>query len=163
MKFKNIILSFLLIVSSLFLVGMKGVKAYEFPTFDYYVIVDSQALGQVTIHIPSNQIDLLQIQETSNDVINISSGSVYGYINHGNNEYRVTFPTFATPTYRLNSNSYTNSDLNINYIVDTNIQHLKDDSLKTVGDYIFEYATDTNMFVLTFFIFFVGVLLWLKH
>lgn len=161
--FKKFICTFLSVLFVVFSLNMKGVYAYEFPSFDYYVVVDSQALGEVTIHIPSNQVDLLQIQEASSDIINISSGSVYGYINQGNNEYRVTFPTFGTATYRLNSSSYTNNDLNIRDIIDTNISHLRLDYSKTAMDYLNEYATETNMFILVLFIFFVGVLRWLKH
>ena len=162
--FKKFSITFLSVLFVVFSLNLKGVYAYEFPSADYYVVVDSQTLGEVTIHIPSNQVDLLQIQEASSDIINISSGSVYGYINKGNSEYRVTFPVYATPTYRQNNITGAQTyNLNINDIIDTNISHLKLDYSKTAMDYLNEYATETNMFILVLFIFFVGVLRWLKH
>lgn len=159
---KKIILS---VICSLFLVGcgLKGAYAYEFPEIDYYVVVDVQTLGEITIHIPSNQIDLLQISKDDPNVINISSGSVYGYFTDSGVDYRVTFPTFDNPTYRQVSNNYTTNDLVINSIIDTNISHFKDDHLKTPMDYLGDFADDRYILLTLILIFGIGVLQWLKH
>lgn len=148
----------------IFSLGLKEVLAYEYPTIDYYAVVDESTFGEITIHIPSNQIDLLQIQETDSNIINISSGSVYGYFTSNGTDYRVTFPTFDNPTYRNTSgSSYNTYDLNILSIVDTNISHFRSDEQKTPMDYMKEFADDTYILITLLCIFGIGVLIWLKH
>lgn len=112
---------------SLFL-QVKGVSAYEYPETSYSVLVDESNLGEIEIYIPANQVQFLSLQEDGTTIINVSSGTVYGYFDYAGNGYRITFPTFDTPYYRLDG-SYNNTDLSIREIVETNIEFVSDENI----------------------------------
>lgn len=157
---------FIAVISCLLLVGcsLKGALAYEFPENCYYVVVDHQTFGEIKVYIPSNQIDLLQISKDDPAIVNVSSGSVYGYFTHSGTDYRITFSVFDTPTYRATSGTGVSSnDFLINFIVDTNISHFKEDSSKTPLERLSDFADDRYILLTLLLIFGIGVLSWLKH
>ena len=123
MKKKNKFLLCLMLVVGLICSGMKGVYAYQFPTNAYYIEVRDSYLGQVTIYIPYNSLQSLSLQENTNQIINIGSSSVRGYINYQGDDLSVTWQVFDYGTYYYNRQSRT---LNITQIIDTNIVFLDD-------------------------------------
>lgn len=123
MKMMNKLLLCLMLVVGLICTGMKGVYAYQFPTNGYYIEVRDSFLGQVTIYIPYNSLQSLSLQENTNQIINIGSSSVRGYINYQGDEISVTWQVFDYGTYYYNRQSRT---LNIQQIIDTNIDFLDD-------------------------------------
>lgn len=123
MKMMNKLLLCLMLVVGLFCTGMKGVYAYQFPDNAYYIEVRDSYLGQVTIYIPYNSLQSLSLQENSNQIINIGSSSVRGYINYQGDEISVTWQVFEYGTYYYDRDSRT---LNIQQIIDTNIEFLDD-------------------------------------
>lgn len=141
----------------------RSVKAYEYPTNTPYIIVVESTLGEIKIHIPKNQVEVLQVTENYSNVVNVSSGSVYGYFTKGNTDYRVTFTTLENATYRAVDTSYgTQIELNIKEIKETNIPHLKKVEERSGFDLI--YIEKETMLIL-FCLCMIGMvsLLWLKH
>lgn len=142
----------------------REVNAYEYSQNAYYVVVDCQTLGEVKVYIPKNQAEVLEISENGKGIVNISSGTVYGYFTQSNNDYRVTFSTLSIPTYRDSDSSYgtSNQDFIINGIIDTNIPNLKSVEDMKGLDFAKVYSDEL---MITFFIAIFGmvVLLWLKH
>lgn len=122
------ILMFCSIFCFSFLLQVKGVCAYEYPEVVYSVKLVESNLGEIEVFFPSNQVQFLSLQEDGTTIINVSSGSVYGYFDYAGNGYRITFPTFDTPYYRLDG-SYSNTDLNITELVETNIEFLSDENI----------------------------------
>ena len=148
-----------------FVIGKeRDVKAYEYSPNAYYVIVDDSGLGEVKIYIPANQVEVLEIGANGSNIINISSGTVYGYFTQGSTDYRVTFPTLDNPYYRDSSSSYgtSNIDMNITEIIETNIPNLKNEEDMNGFDFAMVYSDEL---MITFFISILGmvVLLWLKR
>ena len=160
-KMKMIKILFSMIIALTIYKGEK-VNAYVFPENDYYIILDVQTLGTIKVHIPKDKMEFLQISKDLNDVCNISSGSVYGYLHYDNKEYRITFNAFGNNTYRDMSSSYSTSniDLVVNQIIETNIPHLKVE--KTIEDYV-EINYEKYMFILVISCLFMGVIAWLRH
>lgn len=139
MKINKFILSGLMILLCLFF-QVKGVYAYEFPQTSYYVQLDESSLGQIKVYFPSNQVQFLSLQEDGTTIINVSSGTVYGYFDYQGSEYRITFPAFDVGYYRLSS-SYNNTDLNVLSILDTNIEFLNDESIVFQNESFFNRIT----------------------
>lgn len=153
----SILMAFMLFINE------REVNAYEYSPNASYVIVDVQTLGEIKVYIPKNQTEVLEISESGKGIVNISSGTVYGYFTKGNSDYRVTFGTLTTPTYRESSTSYgTNYDFIINEIIETNIPNLKNESDMNGYDFAIVHSDEL---MITFFISILGmvVLLWLKH
>lgn len=142
----------------------REVKAYEYSENAYFVVVGESNLGEVKIYIPKNQVEVLEIGENGTNIINISSGTVYGYFTKGNVDYRVTFGTLSNPTYKESTSSYgtSNIDMNITEIKETNIPNLKSVDDMNGLDYAKVYSDEI---MITFFVAIFGmvVLLWLKH
>lgn len=126
-KLYKLIFTLFLIITCVF-VNVKGVSAYEFAEDSYYIQLDESTLGEITVYVPADKVQFLSLQEDSTTIVNVSSGSFYGYFVANGNEYRVTFGTFEVPTYRLTSSGYTTYDLNVVKIIDTNIDFLENDS-----------------------------------
>lgn len=113
--------------------------AYELPNdeqnVNYLRVVESE-LGEITIYFATNSEEVLSLDKSTCQLLNVSSGTVYGYFDYGGTVYRVTCSSFTVPTYRLESN-YNTYDLSIESIVDTNMTFINDVSSLLVNDYNF--------------------------
>lgn len=140
------------------LLQVKGVCAYEYPEVVYSARVVESSLGEIEIFFPSNSVQFLSLQEDGTTIINVSSGSVYGYFDYRGNGYRITFPTFDIPYYRLEGN-YNNIDLNITRIIETNIEFLSDENIFIQNDSFYKtivlFSTVGGVIILC--------LIWLKR
>lgn len=154
----SIILAFTLIVNQ-----EREVSAYEYPTNTPYIVLVEQTLGEIKVYIPQNQVEVLQVTENYTNVINVSSGSVYGYFTKGSIDYRITFTTLENGTYRtIESNYGTQTELKIKEIKETNIPHLKKIEDRSGFDLI---HVEQETMLIMFCICMLGLvaLLWLKH
>lgn len=164
MKIENIkkSIKIFIVFIMLFIIGENKVNAYTFTENDYYVILDVQTVGTIKVHIPTNQIENLQMATNGKDIVNTSSNTLYGYFNVGTVEYRVTFNTFGNNTYRETNANYgsTTNDFNVNLFIETNIPQLKND--KSFED-IIKIKYQEIIIIILLFILFMGVLKWLRH
>lgn len=114
-------------ICSVFLLGLKGVYAYEFPNSSYYIEFLDSNLGSVKLYFPYVSAQTLTLDE-DNQIVNISSSSVTAYFTYNNVDYTATFSVFQYGRYRLtNTGNYLYFD--IKEILDTNISFLDEQSL----------------------------------
>lgn len=106
----------------------KEVNAYEYPTNASFFEYVDESLGQVKVFVPQDKISYLSYEEGEPYILNISSGSIYGYFTYRNTDYRFTFPTYDIPYVRL-SNSSTNTYMSVESVVDTNIDFVSESTL----------------------------------
>lgn len=141
----------------------REVKAYEYPTNTPYIVLVEQTLGEIKVYVPKNQVEVLQVTEDYTNVINVSSGSVYGYFTKGDSDYRITFTTLDNATYRTVESSYgTQYELQIKEIKETNIPHLKRIEDREGFDLIY-IEKDTMLIMFCLALLGMVALLWLKH
>lgn len=145
MKKLNRYIYTVLIVFISFFANVKGVSAYEFTENSYFVQLDESTLGEITVYVPADKVQFLSLQEDGTTIVNVSSGSFYGYFVSNGNEYRVTFGSFEIPTYRLTSSGYTTYDLNVIEIIDTNIDFLETDSFINES-----YVNQLSIYIISF-------------
>lgn len=96
------------------------VKAYEFTTNSSYIELLDKNIGQITLYVPQNQADLLQISEKG-QVVNIGSSNITLYSN--NYDWTFSAQPFSLIRYRRNTSS-NYEYLNILKIINTNIPNL---------------------------------------
>lgn len=114
---KKYVLSIILLIN-VFLSG------YTFPDNIPYVIVNCNLGSNITIYFPEGSVNYLKVDETS---IISGSGTIYGYTDN----YRITFPVFDAPYYRV-TGSYTDTNLNITQVKEN---HLFDYSYRSALDH----------------------------
>lgn len=110
---------FLIFISCL-LCSCLGVFAYEFPSDIYYIDASVAQLGNIRIVFNSNIEKCISFTD-DNQPINTCNSTMYGFINSGSSEYRVTFSTFERATVRRTDYSSQSFDLVVNSITDSNI------------------------------------------
>lgn len=108
-----------------FILCLGEVRAYEFPTTAFYVKLRDNSLGEITLYIPSNQVEYLSLEEET-QIINTSSSSITAYSN--DLSYTISFQPFYYGRYRPGS-SYDYSYLDIEEIIETNIHFLTDENV----------------------------------
>lgn len=144
---RNRILLFLCIFVFSFFINVRGVNAYEFTENSYFIKLVDKTAGEITIYIPADKVQFLSLQEDDHVLVNVSSGSFYGYFIDGGTEYRVTFPSFDVPTYRATSNNYNTVDLDISDIIETNINFVDDSMMFILND---SYLKFINVITVSF-------------
>lgn len=107
------------------ILSLGDVKAYEFPSTAFYVKFRDKSLGEVTLYIPSNQVEYLSLEEET-QIVNVSSSNITGY--SPDHDYTFSFQPFYYGRYRPN-NTTSYQYLDIQSIIDTNIHFLTDENV----------------------------------
>ena len=128
------------------------VIAYEFPVNSYYIKFIDSSLGEITLYIPTNQIQNISL-EKDNKIINTSSSNITAYTN--DTEYSISFQPFQTGRYRkANNTDYI--FLDVIEVIDTNFPNQSESS----------FFINSNIDTITTGLLVVGgaflLLIWLK-
>lgn len=91
---------------------------YSYPEDACYIETDDSNLGPIEIYVPCDKVT--SFAWDGDDLINVTSSTVTGYMNYGGTDYSVSFQPYQLGRYRL-SNSGTYSYLEM-YDTYTNFQ-----------------------------------------
>lgn len=136
---KKFFVCFILVVLLVSVAALPCFAALYTTDNTYFVEVQTQQLGRITLLIPSNYANYFQF-DGEIPLINSYSSSYTVYIKEDTSAYnnQVRFPSFDVPEYRT-SNSQSYIDLNITQVYDSNLP-----------GYIYKtpFVNDSNLYML---------------
>lgn len=107
------------------------VFAYEFPSESYYVVLDTDQFGRLTIYIPVNSAS--SFSPLGDSIVNVGSSVVTGYTEHSGSESQVRFPVFDNPQFKQSTTGYTWTEITDAQLVETNLPLLNDTSFSLLS------------------------------